>query len=119
MIFIVFHDELINTSHQFDDEKFEIIDERSYYVQNPTVSFLITIKKHMSRLNYFLQIPKFFFDDDNIYVFVPKSILRESFKIIDVKITSTRVMYKFNNTDDFLMNDETLFDEIKLTQPKN
>lgn len=48
MILIVFHDELINTSHQFDDEEFEVVDERSYYEQSPTVSFLIAIKKLMS-----------------------------------------------------------------------
>lgn len=73
----------------------------------------------MSRLNYFLQISKFFFDDGNIYVFVSKGILRKSFIIVDVKITSTCVMYKLNNTNNFLINDETFFDEIKLTQSKN
>ena len=45
MILIAFHDELINTSHQFDDEEFEVVGERPYYEQSPTVSFLIAIKK--------------------------------------------------------------------------
>ena len=45
MILIAFHDEPINTSHQFDDEEFEVVGERPYYEQSSTVSFLIAIKK--------------------------------------------------------------------------
>lgn len=44
MILIAFHDELINTIHQFDDEEFEVVDERPYYMQSTTVSFLVAIK---------------------------------------------------------------------------
>ena len=53
MILIAFHDGLINTSHQFDDEEFEVVGERSYYMQNALVSFLIAIKQIYVMTNLF------------------------------------------------------------------